>query len=333
MASGLITTDAIVVGGGPAGSTCAWKLKRAGMDCLVLDRETFPRTKLCAGWITPEVVADLEMDPGTYPHGFLTFPGLKIHVFGLTFTLDSPEHSIRRREFDHWLLERSGAEVADHYVQDIRREDGFYVIDDTYRCTYLVGAGGTRCPVYRTLFADAHPRGKELRVVALEREFPFQWRDGDCHLWFFQGGLPGYSWYVPKAGGHLNVGVGGSALGIKQRRDTIKNHWGAFTRALDSGGLVDGVDLGADGFSYYLRGDRDIPRVDNAFVIGDAAGLATRDLCEGIGPAVQSGLRAAASIVHGAPYTLTGVPRYSAANKLVRRLIEYKIVGRRRAVS
>ena len=35
-------------------------------------------------------------------------------------------------------------------------------------------------------------------------------------------------------------------------------------------------------------------RLGNAFVTGDAAGLATRDLCEGIGPAVRSGLRAAA---------------------------------------
>ncbi len=327
----MITSDAIIVGGGPAGSACAWKLKRAGMGCLVLDRETFPRTKLCAGWITPEVVADLEMDTETYPHSFMTFSSLKIHVFGLMFNFESPEHSIRRREFDHWLLRRSGAEVAGHYVQNIRREDGFYVIDDTYRCAYLVGAGGTRCPVYRTLFADAHPRAKELQVVALEQEFPFQWRDGDCHLWFFQGGLPGYSWYVPKAGGHLNVGIGGSAHGLKRRRDAIKNHWGGFARTLDTGGLVAGHAYDTGGYSYYLRGERDIPRVDNAFVIGDAAGLATRDLCEGIGPAVRSGLRAAESIVHGAPYSLDGVPRYSAANTLVRRLIEYKIVGGRRA--
>ena len=54
--------DAIVVGGGPAGSTCAWKLREAGLDVLVLDRATFPRTKLCAGWVTPEALQDLELD-------------------------------------------------------------------------------------------------------------------------------------------------------------------------------------------------------------------------------------------------------------------------------
>ena len=45
----------------------------------------------------------------------------------------------------------------------------------------------------------------------------------------------------------------------------------------------------------HLRGDVDVVRVDNAFITGDAAGLATRDLCEGIGPAIRSGQRAAAS--------------------------------------
>ena len=51
--------DAIIVGGGPAGSSCASELVRAGMDVVVLDREAFPRSKLCAGWITPDVVRDL----------------------------------------------------------------------------------------------------------------------------------------------------------------------------------------------------------------------------------------------------------------------------------
>jgi len=54
--------DVLIVGGGPAGSSAAWKLTRGGADVLVLDRERFPRLKLCAGWITPEVVRDLQID-------------------------------------------------------------------------------------------------------------------------------------------------------------------------------------------------------------------------------------------------------------------------------
>ncbi len=55
----MTTHDVIVIGGGPAGSAAAARLKRGGADVLVLDKETFPRLKLCAGWITPEVVRDL----------------------------------------------------------------------------------------------------------------------------------------------------------------------------------------------------------------------------------------------------------------------------------
>ena len=41
--------ETLIVGGGPAGSTCAWELKKHGRDVLVLDKACFPRLKLCAG--------------------------------------------------------------------------------------------------------------------------------------------------------------------------------------------------------------------------------------------------------------------------------------------
>ncbi len=66
----------------------------------MLDKETFPRLKLCAGWITPEVVRDLEMDIKEYPHSFLTFERLHVHVKGLYVKVPCIQHSIRRVEFD-----------------------------------------------------------------------------------------------------------------------------------------------------------------------------------------------------------------------------------------
>jgi len=53
----------IIIGGGPAGAACAWKLVQAGVDCLILDKKTFPRPKICAGWVTPEVLQDLQVKP------------------------------------------------------------------------------------------------------------------------------------------------------------------------------------------------------------------------------------------------------------------------------
>ena len=164
------TCDVLIVGGGPAGSSAAWKLKQAGADVLVLDKERFPRLKLCAGWITPDVVRDLAIDIGSYPHRFLTFDRLHIHLKGLHLPVRCVQHSIRRVEFDAWLLERAGAPVLQHTVRNVREEDGGFIVDEAFRCRYLIGAGGTRCPVYRTLCCDLNPLASDLQSVTLEDE-------------------------------------------------------------------------------------------------------------------------------------------------------------------
>jgi flavin-dependent dehydrogenase len=298
--------EVLIVGGGPAGSSAAWKLKAAGADVLVLDRERFPRLKLCAGWITPEVVRDLGMDLDAYPHRLLTFPRLRVHFARLHLPVPCVQHSIRRFEFDAWLLERSGAALEQHNVRHIAADGPGYVIDDAFRCRYLIGAGGTRCPVYRELFRELNPRTSGLQIVTLEHEMQYDWHDSDCHLWFFEHGLPGYSWYVPKERGWLNVGVGGIADRMKQGGHDIRQHWAHLASTLE-GALAPGARYDPTGYSYYLRGRVEVVRRDNAFITGDAAGLATRDLGEGIGPAVRSGLRAAETILRGAPYRLDDV--------------------------
>jgi flavin-dependent dehydrogenase len=314
--------DVLVVGGGPAGSSAAWRLKAAGREVVVLDRDAFPRLKLCAGWITPEVVQDLGMDIAAYPHRFLTFQRMRTRFRALGFSLPCVQHSIRRYEFDAWLLERSGAEVARHNVRHIERDGEHFVVDGAWRARHLIGAGGTSCPVYRALFRDANPRVRELQTVALEHEFEYDWQDGDCHLWFFDQGLPGYAWYVPKQNGWVNIGVGALAHRLKARGEDIQQHWEHFLRVLGRG-LVRGVAPEPSGYSYYLRGPVDVVRSGNAFITGDAAGLATRDMCEGIGPAIRSGLKAADSILTGAEYRLDDVTGASLGGGLATRLLDW----------
>ena len=313
--------DVIVVGGGPAGSTCAWKLRQAGIDVLVLDRSDFPRTKLCAGWITPQVVDDLELKTGEYPHSFLSFDRLELNWRGLRFRKRTVQHSIRRYEFDDYLLKRSGATLKTHKVKRIDRAGKRLTVDDLFSCDYLVGAGGTSCPVYKQFFHDRSPRAKDLQIATYEHEFAYDWQDDECKLWFSEDGLPGYAWYVPKARGYVNVGLGGKADAMKSKTLRLQDHWDRFVRNLEKRGLVTGANYDPSGYSYYLRGSVDTVRLDNIFIVGDSVGLASKDLGEGIGPAVRSAILAAEAIVDNAEYSLRNVDGYSVPGFLQQRIL------------
>ena len=81
----MVRCDALIVGGGPAGSTCARVLHHAGWNVLVIDRARFPRDKVCAGWVTPGVFRLLELDPEEYRATGLTIQtitGFRTSVFG-----------------------------------------------------------------------------------------------------------------------------------------------------------------------------------------------------------------------------------------------------------
>jgi flavin-dependent dehydrogenase len=109
---------------------------------------------------------------------------------------------------------------------------------------------------------------------------------------------------------------------IKGSRRSIHDHWSLFTRML-GGRLARGASYDPAGYSYYLRGRVDVTRRGSAFIAGDAAGLATRDMAEGIGPAVRSGIGAAEAILHGKEYRLDDVTGASLGGGLASRLLDW----------
>ena len=89
----MVTCDVVIVGGGPAGSACAWKLRQAGLDVVVIDSANFPRDKVCAGWITPQVIDDLRLDVDDYRAGrtFQPITGFRVGLIGRP--RDSRDHA------------------------------------------------------------------------------------------------------------------------------------------------------------------------------------------------------------------------------------------------
>lgn len=307
----MIDIDVIIVGGGPAGSSCAWKLREYGQESLILDKSIFPRAKLCAGWITANVAKNLKISLSAYPFSITIFRKLFIHIGKRKFIISTTQSAIRRIEFDHWLLERSGAKVEQHEVKKIIRKGRFFIIDDEFRCKYLVGAGGTNCPVYRSFFENLYPREINKLIVTLEAEIPYNFQDNHCYLWFYDNNMPGYSWYLPKKDGYLSIGVGGKFVTLKNRGESIKDHWSIFIEKLKYLSLISNIKIHPRGYFYFLH-QQSIPTFhENLFLIGDAVGLATLDMGEGIGPAVESGIAAAKSIVTNSPLSLKNISKYS----------------------
>lgn len=185
------------------------------------------------------------------------------------------------------------------------------MVDGEFSARYLIGAGGTYCPVKRALFADVHPANTGTLIIAQEEEIEYPGASSTCHLWYMQNGLPGYAWYFPKSNGLVNIGVGGSASGLMKNHDNLKRHWQLLVEKLYTLNLVRGVEFHPFGHSYFLRSRSPVLRYGNAFLVGDALGLATLDMGEGISPSIRSGLNAANAIIHGTEYTLNGISRYS----------------------
>ena len=73
--------DLLVIGAGPAGSACARRAAGLGLECLVLERSFFPRTKPCAGGLTSNAVSRLDPEASALFRIFNTFYQIRDSFF------------------------------------------------------------------------------------------------------------------------------------------------------------------------------------------------------------------------------------------------------------
>lgn len=297
------TFDVIVVGGGPAGSSCARFLTDAGKRVAIVDRAAFPRVKLCAGWLSNPVWTALGIEPSEYTGDLWKWNSCHVHFGDACHTVDVDGYFIRRVEFDDFLLRRCGAEVIEHQVKRIERDgEGGWIIDDHLRAPVLVGAGGTHCPVLRQIFGQkpARPAGaRELEFEADPADVAATRAglDGEPEL-YLHPDLRGYSWNIPKTD-WLNVGTG--TMEAKQVRDAWGKAREVFTRAGHIPASAEAALESMKGHSYYLFEPAHLERCcsGSALLVGDSLGLAHPFTAEGIGPAIVSARVAAGAIIDG----------------------------------
>ncbi len=286
--------DVIVAGAGPAGSTAARILARAGARVLLLDRATFPRDKPCGGGVTfrADEANDLDLAPVTEREIY----GVRVSVrLGRRFDRTSPRLLARmtqRSKLDAYLVEHAacaGAEFRDGVAVravDIG-PDGAVVRTDrgAAEAPVLIGADGINGVTARALGIEAAGE----TAVAFEANYPAL--NGDMEPWSRMIGLDlagipgGYAWIFPK-GDHLNVGVGG----WKYTGPTLRHE---LSRLCAYYGLDESRLRGHRGYQLPLRRD-DAPVVRGpAMLAGDAAALVDPLSGEGIWAAFVSGRLAA----------------------------------------
>ena len=208
------TFDAIVVGGGPAGSTTARELAAAGARVLLVDRAEWPRYKACGGGVPLRAERMLPFPIDSVVEDSVS--RIEMSARGkMAFTKRSNgpfARMVMRDRFDMLLLEqaqRAGAELRTGTVVrelDLNgrariRADGFEAEADVLIC-----ADGAHSPVGRM----AGLGGDLAECAAWEVEVRGRPRDasvGEAMTLIDLGYDPwGYAWLFPKAE-LLSIGI------------------------------------------------------------------------------------------------------------------------------
>ena len=197
--------DVAIIGGGPAGSSCAAFCAMAGLQSLLLDREKFPREKVCGDCLNPSCWRVLErLDLANrlrdLPHSKLSSVEF-VSINGRGVTVDLPsdadgEISVKRSLFDDLLLRRArelGANVQEQStVTALNRNDHWNVeiaSGEFFQARILIGADGRNSTVAH--LCNLLPRPARERV-ALQAHIPLPRQFGNrIVLQFLREGYSG----------------------------------------------------------------------------------------------------------------------------------------------
>jgi geranylgeranyl reductase family protein len=294
--------DVAVAGGGPAGSTAAHLLARAGARVVLVDRAEFPRDKPCGGGVTgrARVEAPCDLTPVIEQEVSTVRFSFRLGSF---FDYRYPTtlvYMTQRRRLDAYLLEKAraaGVEVREgSAVRGVLEGNGtarLLTDDGEVMAKTIVGADGANGTVARSLALNPAPDPP----VALEANFFYRGDDGDCLPPGWRGVLGlelgsvngGYGWSFPKAD-HFNVGCGG----FRTEGVRLRPHLAALARHY---GLRPDLAVNIRGHHLPTRlSGRPIAR-EKTLLVGDAAGLVDPMSGEGIYAAFVSGRLAAESIL------------------------------------
>lgn len=277
--------DVIIVGGGPAGTALGFLLQNAGINNCIVDKQLFPRNKLCGGLLTEKTLSLLYEIYRTneFPYEKITSAiNLFIGKHSLsTVVTNSNFCLVNRKEFDNYLLEQykiSGGTVYEgRKIEKIDEKNKVLLLDNNINLTYnvLVGADGANSQVRQLVDSAYRPN-----AFCIEANYPSEFVNNYIEV-YFATIRNGYGWCFPK-NKYYTVGIGGS---IKQNKN-IKELFMTFSKDIGKSVSSDQIKGAMIPFGKYVKK----PCKDNILLIGDAAGLVDPITGEGIYFALKSSI-------------------------------------------
>ena len=297
--------DVIVVGAGPGGSVAAKKCAQNGFRTLLLEKKRLPREKVCTGMIMGvwahsiveqefgDVPPDVLVDPHYLSGHMLHFPGVEPQV------IEWQTPIAWRRDLDFWMNKRAeevGVEIWDRTrFLGVTQAEGQCRVrvkidkeEQELGARFVIGADGATSRVRKSIFPTLKvPYMGPMREcyegsVDLERDY---------FHWFFPKSRPHQRFdIIHKGDVFLVEGSGIGDLREEINQTLINGGFDPSARPMWKDVCLEPMLHGA------LISGSFSPALGNVLLIGDAASLILPITYEGIGPALQSGLLAAAAI-------------------------------------
>ncbi|TSA34787.1 MAG: NAD(P)/FAD-dependent oxidoreductase [Porphyromonadaceae bacterium] len=316
----------IIVGAGPAGISTALFLAKKGIRSTLIEKETFPRDKICgdglSGWvvsmvrrINPELLRKLQSLPDQLPsHGVRFFaPNMKsvaLPYRNAKYPNEPPGYVIRRIDFDRLLMEEAGKNPLIEVIQGVTianfeyGEHGVVLSDITgklcYTASMCVIATGSGSKLARLVIPGKKDYKRQATGIRQYYEGITGFHEGNfVDFYFLNEFLPGYMWVFPLPDGRANVGAGIRTDILKKRKLSLKLvveqaliHKPHLAERFKHAHPVSGIaarDLPLGSKKVKLSGNRVLLTGDAGFLIDPFTG-------EGVGNAMWSGFAAAEHI-------------------------------------
>ena len=303
--------DVLIVGAGPAGTVCGSLLKKAGVDCAIVDHASFPRDKVCGGGLTVKAWRLLAMLLPDLKYDFRPIHRIRLQYEKEPVCEFDAEYPIRmtlRKDFDYSLLQyylQAGGElIKGSFARFERQADQRLLVTlksgMQFSCRYLVAADGGNSLIRRQI---AGPVDMKRHALFLEYYVDGEHSD-DVFVHFSNNYKPGCFYRFSSNGRDM---YGFVSAPDNEDFPLLKEK---FHESLQYFNVPDGHLRGA-----YIPLKTVESPISNVILIGDAGGFPNKLTGEGLYDAFKTAYNAKQAIVGNKPFSETNREEFEKMKK------------------